>query len=107
MNGLKNLGGKINGSVEKRIYNNLNVSFEGIDADTLVQFLSQRGIMCSTGSACDERNKKDKRVLKSIGVSEKGIKGAIRMVLNDKITDKDVKYILKEIEIALGELKIR
>ncbi len=100
------LGAKLNGSREKRIYNNVNVSFEGIEADTLVLFLSQKGIMCSTGSACDERNKDDKRVLRSIGVNEKGINSSIRLVLNEEITQKDVDYVVKEIGKAVKRLRI-
>ena len=52
---LKNIGGKINGSLIQRIYNIINVSFPGVDAGSLVQYLSSRGIYVSVGSACDSK----------------------------------------------------
>ncbi len=95
---LEKMGGKINGSRENRIYNNVHVSFSGLDAETAVIFLSRKGIMCSTGSACDSRKKIDKRALKAIGLDEKEIKGSLRFSLNEEITEKDIDYTVKEIK---------
>lgn len=95
ISGLEKLGGVINGGKEKRIYNNVNVSFSGKDAERIVLSLSQKGIMCSTGSACESRNKKETRVLKAIGLNREEIDGSIRFTINWETTMKDIDFVLK------------
>lgn len=88
---LENLGGKINGSKEERIYNNANVSFD-IDSDLLVQYLSDKGIYVSSGSACESKK-------------EMAENGGIRIVLNEETTDKDIRTIIRFVKTALRKLK--
>ncbi|MBX4212145.1 cysteine desulfurase [Candidatus Pacearchaeota archaeon] len=95
MEKLESIGGKINGSRSYRIYNNIHVSLP-LDAEKLVIYLSQKGIMCSTGSACESKN--DKRSLVSIGLNEKEIRGALRFTLNEDITKKDIDYVIRTID---------
>ena len=95
---LKKIGGKINGSIEKRMYNNVNISFRDVDAEQLVLYLSQKGVMCSTRSACLSKQQKENRVLKALGLNEEEIKGSLRLVLNEFITRRDIDYVVKEIE---------
>ncbi len=102
---LEKLDGRINGSKEKRIFNNVNVSFHGIDADSLVIFLSERGIMCSNGSACESKKQKESKVLKAIGLNEKEIRGSVRFSLNENISKKDIDYIIKETKEILNLLR--
>lgn len=103
---LEKIGGKINGSKDKRIYNNISVSFSGIDGESLVAFLSHKGIYASAGSACDSKKQKESKVLKAIGLSEKEIKGSIRISLSESISKKDVDYVVSEIKKGVGKLKI-
>ncbi|MCX8158891.1 MAG: cysteine desulfurase [Candidatus Pacearchaeota archaeon] len=105
MFGLEKIGGKINGSKEKRIYNNINVSFSGIDSEMLVLFLSKERIMVSTGSACESKKKEENRVLKAIGLNEKEARGTIRIVLGKETSEKDIDYALKKIEDGVKRLK--
>lgn len=102
--GLENIGGKLNGSRGERLYNNINMSFD-VDADNLVVRLSEKGIMCSTGSACNEKND-NKRTLKALGLTENKINGAVRFVLSEETTKKDVYYVVKEISGALNILRV-
>lgn len=102
---LQRIGGKINGSMEKRLYNNANVSFSGIDAEMLVENLSQRGIMCSTRSACSSKSKKENKALKTLGLSEKEIKGTIRFVLSEKTEKEDIDYVIKTLKEYLSKKK--
>ncbi len=96
--GLKELGGKINGSKEKRTYNNVNVCFNGIDGERVVLALSLKGIMCSTGSACESKKKIEARVLKALGLSEKEILGSLRFSLGEDISNKEIDIVLKELK---------
>jgi cysteine desulfurase len=107
MLGLEKIGGKINGAREKRLVSNVNVSFPGVEGDTLVMFLSERGIMCSTGSACSEKKKKESRILRALGLKENEIKGSVRFSLSENISEKDIDVVLKEIENAIKTISIR
>ncbi|MDP1696054.1 MAG: cysteine desulfurase family protein [archaeon] len=97
---LEEIGGKINGSREKRIAGNVHVSFLGLDADEAVIKLSQKGIMCSTGSACESKRKNNKKVLKAIGLNEKEIAGSLRFSFGENIRRKEVDFVINE----LGEI---
>lgn len=105
IDGLEKIGGKINGDRVKRLYNNVNVSFEGVEGDSVVMFLSSKGIMCSSGSACSAKLGKESRVLKAIGLGKGEIKGALRFSLNEDVDEKDIDYVIKEVEKTVRKLK--
>ncbi|MBS3089322.1 cysteine desulfurase [Candidatus Pacearchaeota archaeon] len=91
---LENMNGKINGSRENRLFNNVNVSFPGLKAENLLIVLSERGVMCSTRSACSEKGKKYNRILSAIGLDEKDINGTLRFSLSEYTKRKDIDYTL-------------
>jgi cysteine desulfurase len=99
INGLKKLGGKINGSIVDRIHNNINVTFPGMEGEDLVIKLSLKGIMCSTGSACENFKERDSRVLKAIGLTESEIEGSLRFSLSKDVSKKDVDFVLDELKV--------
>ncbi len=103
---LEKIDGKINGSVERRLYNNINVSFSGVDGENLTAFLSHKGIYVSAGSACDSKKQRESKVLRAIGLNEKERKGSIRISLNDKISKNDVEHVVKVIKICAEKLRI-
>lgn len=103
---LQEVGGKINGSLQDRIYNNIHVSFPLVDGGVLVQYLSKKGIFVSAGSACDSRKEKDIESLRALGLTELESKGSIRITLNEDITEKDVDFAAKEIAKAVKKLRI-
>jgi cysteine desulfurase len=100
---IEKIGGKINGSLDRRTAGNVHVSFSGLDADDAVIKLSQKGIMCSTGSACESKSKIEKRVLKAIGLNEKEIAGSLRFSFGENITKKDVDYVIEELRKVLKQ----
>jgi len=93
---LEEIGGKINGSMEKRLYNNINVILP-IDSESLVSYLSERGIMCSTRSACSEKQGEN-RALKALGLTKKEIKGSFRLSLSEFNNTKEVDKTIGEIK---------
>jgi cysteine desulfurase len=103
---LQRIGGKINGSMQDRIYNNIHVSFTLVDSEVLVQWLSKKGIYVSAGSACDSKKGKEDESLKAIGLTQIESKGSIRITINEDIDEKDVKFIVKEIDKAVKKLKV-
>jgi len=106
MDQLIKLGGKINGSLQNRIYNNVHVSFPLVDSSVLVQYLSNKGIYVSSGSACESKKEKEELALKALGLNNLETKSSIRITLNEEITEKDISNVVKEIQKAINKLKI-
>ena len=98
INELEKIGGRINGSKEKRLPNNINVYFTGADAEMLVIALSQRGIMCSTRGAYTSKKHSEHKVLHALGLSEKEADGTIRLSLSPKTTKNEIDAFLKELK---------
>jgi len=101
---LKISGTKINGSRENRIYNNIDVSFYGIEGESLMLMLDSEGICVSTGSACASTKLKESYVLKAIGVEELYIHGSLRLTL-DEITEKEADFVVKKIREKVEKLR--
>ena len=88
---LKIDGVRINGSLDKRVYNNINVSFYGIEGESLMLMLDRDGVCVSTGSACASSKLEESYVLKAIGVEDLYIHGSIRMSLGaDVVGNEDL-----------------
>ncbi|MFA4960148.1 MAG: cysteine desulfurase family protein [Candidatus Pacearchaeota archaeon] len=101
---LKIPGSKINGSKEKRIYNNINISFYGIEGEGLMLNLEQDGIFVSTGSACASNKLEESHVLRSIKVDEMYIHGSIRITL-DEISEGECNFVSEKIREAVSKLR--
>ena len=84
----------INGSLEKRTPNNLNVGFKGVEGEAILMDLSSKGICVSTGSACGSANLKASHVLYGIGVSGYFIHSNIRFSLGKYNTIEEVNYVV-------------
>ena len=88
--GLSELKGlHINGDIDHRIAGNLNISFEGVDGESLM--LALKEIAVSSGSACASASLDPSYVLKGIGVSDDLAHSSIRISLGRFTTEEDVK----------------
>lgn len=95
----------LNGSMGNRVCNNINISFEGIDGESLVLQLDTRGIQCSTGSACNSQNIEPSHVLKAIGLSNDLARSSIRITIGDDITDEEINYLIKNVKECVEQLR--
>jgi cysteine desulfurase len=103
---LEEIGGKIIGTRgEERVFNNVNVTFSGVDNVTLVTFLSEKGIYVSAGSACGGKKEKEDSILKALGLSELEKNGVIRISFNFDFREKDIGVVVEEIKRAVEVLK--
>ena len=93
-----------NGSRKLRVSGNSNFSFKGIDSQSLLLKLDEKGICVSSGSACSEGNAKPSHVLKAIGLSKKKKKSAIRVTLGEENTKEDIDYLVESIIESIEEL---
>ena len=85
---------QVNGDMDNRICSNLNVTFDGINAEELMVFLDMSGICASSGSACNSNSGKLSHVLESIGQKN----SSIRFTLSEKNTIYEmdrIVYVLK------------
>ncbi|AUM96377.1 TPA: cysteine desulfurase NifS [Clostridium botulinum] len=88
---------KLNGprDMSKRLPNNVNISFIGIEGETLLLDLDMNGIFGSTGSACASASLDPSHVLLSIGLPHEVAHGSLRLSLGDKNTEEDIDYVLE------------
>lgn len=81
---------KLNGDLNERLPNNINITIPGIEAETLLTELSKQGIYASAGSACATTRLQPSHVLKAIGLSDKEAFETIRLSLGKYTTEEDV-----------------
>ena len=100
---------KVNGDRIKRLPNNVNVSFQFVEGESLLLMLDNYGICASSGSACTSGSLDPSHVLLAIGLPHEIAHGSLRMTLSEETTMEDVDFVvdrLKEYKIAhrgLGE----
>jgi cysteine desulfurase len=85
---------QVNGCQEDCVPNNLNISFDGIESDVLVQRLDERGIAVSSGSACSNSTWEPSHVLMAMGVPIRRAVGSIRFSLGEETTAADIDAVL-------------
>jgi len=97
-------GAKINGSLKNRVYNNINVSFYGVEGESLMLMLDSEDIYVSTGSACASTKLKESYVLKALVVEELYIHGSLRLTLGE-ITEEDADFVVEKIKEKVEKLR--
>lgn len=93
----------INGSLKKRLPNNVHITISGQDNERLIMELDERGIQCAAGSACSASSEEPSHVLKAIGLTEKEAQSSLRFTMGRETTEAEVKTTVKELaEIVNG-----
>jgi cysteine desulfurase len=87
----------VNGSLERRAANNLNVCIPGAEGEILLLLLDQAGIACSSGSACASGALDPSHVLLAIGVGRELAKGSLRFTLGRPSVSEDVDAVLEHL----------
>ena len=104
--GLKNIEhSALNGDATKRLPGNVNLCFEGIEGESLLLLLDDKGIMASSGSACTSGSLDPSHVLLAIGRVHDVAHGSLRLSINEETTDEDVEYIIKSVEEVVTYLR--
>lgn len=85
---------KLNGSIEQRLPNNVNVSFPNADARVMLDLLDDAGIAASAGSACNEETLEPSHVLLAMDVPLSLAVGTLRITLSPATTDADIERLL-------------
>lgn len=96
---------KLNGHKKERVYNTCNLSFEGLDGETLLVNMDLKGLYVSTGSACTAGSIDPSHVLLAMGLPEELSRAAIRFSLGRFTTDTEVDYALEEVPKIVTHLR--
>lgn len=97
--------GELNGSIENRLPGNVNFCFEGIEGESLLLLLDDRGICASSGSACTSGSLDPSHVLLAIGRPHEVAHGSLRLSLGDDVTEEQVDYIIQSVTEAVAYLR--
>ena len=87
----------------RRLPGNLNVSFEGIDGESLL--LSTRHLAASSGSACTSEHPEPSHVLRRLGLTDEAARGSVRFGLGRGNTEAQVEYVVEAIVDAVRRLR--
>ncbi len=95
----------LNGDASSRLPGNVNYCFEGIEGESLLLLLDDKGIMASSGSACTSGSLDPSHVLLAIGRVHDVAHGSLRLSINEDTTDEDVEYIIKSVKEVVEYLR--
>lgn len=96
---------KVNGSIEHRLPNNVNVSFEFIEGESMLLNLDLRGVAASSGSACTSGSLDPSHVLLAMGLTHEIAHGSLRLTLGRDNTEADVDFVLQEMPVIVKRLR--
>ena len=83
----------------------VNFSFEGIEGETLLLLLDEKGICASSGSACASGSLDPSHVLLAMGRPHEIAAGSLRLSLSEENTDEEVEYIIGAVREAVEYLR--
>ncbi|HHY08770.1 MAG TPA: cysteine desulfurase NifS [Corynebacteriales bacterium] len=96
---------KLNGHYEKRLPNNINLSFEFIEGESILLLLNELGYMCSSGSACTSGSLDPSHVLMAIGLPHEIAHGSLRITLGRENTDSDIDRMISDLPGVIEKLR--
>jgi len=96
---------KLNGHTEKRIFNNIHLTFLGVNGEDLIIKLDEHSIAASTGSACSVHTQKASHVLKAMGFNHEQITGSLRISFGYMNTMDEVEQAVEVLKKDVAELR--
>lgn len=95
----------LNGDRQKRLPGNVNICFEGIEGESLLLYLDDKGIMASSGSACTSGSLDPSHVLLAIGRPHEIAHGSLRISLSEYNTEEEADYIIEKVVEVVDKLR--
>ncbi len=95
----------LNGDAARRLPGNVNFCFEGIEGESLLLLLDDRGISASSGSACTSGSLDPSHVLLAIGRVHDVAHGSLRLTPSPDITDDEIDYVIKSVTEVVAYLR--
>ncbi len=95
----------LNGSREKRLADNANFCFRGVEGESIVLHLDAKGIAASTGSACSSSKLEPSHVLLALGLKPEDAHGSLRLTMGIYTKKSDVDYVIKILPPIIENLR--
>ena len=95
----------LNGHPIQRLPNNVNFWFKGLEGESLLIRLNEKGISASTQSACSSHELKPSYILTAIGLTPEQSHGSLRLTLGKDNTERDINYVIKELKRIINSLR--
>jgi cysteine desulfurase len=95
----------VNGARDARVPNTTNISFGGVEAESLLIALDLEGVAVSTGSACSSGTLEPSHVLRAMGFPVHRTQNSIRLSLGAGNTDEQVDYVVAKLPAIVGKLR--
>lgn len=96
---------KLNGDRKNRLPGNVNMSFEGIEGESLLLLLDEKGICASSGSACTSGSLDPSHVLLALGLPHEVAHGSLRLSLSEYNTREEIETIIAEVPKVVNYLR--
>ena len=96
---------KINSDLERGLAGTLNMCFEGIEGESLLLLLDDRGISASSGSACTSGSLDPSHVLLALGLPHEVAHGSLRISLSEYNTEEEADHIIKQVPEVVEYLR--
>lgn len=96
---------RLNGHRIKRLPNNINVSFQFVEGESILIMLDMAGICASAGSACMTGSVEPSHVLTAIGLPQEIIRGSVRFTLGYENTKKEIDFVVDKLKEIVGRLR--
>ena len=97
--------GAVNGDLEHRLPGNVSFCFEGIEGESLLLLLDDKGVCASSGSACTSGSLDPSHVLLAIGRPHEVAHGSLRLSLDKDTTEEDVDAIIAAVKEVVEQLR--
>jgi cysteine desulfurase len=96
---------RLNGHPEKRLCNNINITFKFIEGESMLMLLDRAGIAVSTGSACSSRALEPSHVLTAIGLPPEDAHGSLRISISKYTSVEDLDYTIENLKKIVERLR--
>lgn len=96
---------RLNGGMTNRLCGNVNISFLGVEGESLLLLLDANGICASSGSACTSGSLDPSHVLLALGLPHEVAHGSMRLSISDETTDEDIDYILETVQKTVERIR--
>lgn len=96
---------KLNGDRDKRLPGTVNFCFEGIEGESLLLMLDDKGIQASSGSACTSGSLDPSHVLLALGLPHEVAHGSLRLSISEYNTPEEIEYIIEEVPKVVDFLR--
>ena len=95
----------LNGDAEQRLPGNVSFCFEGIEGESLLLLLDDKGVCASSGSACTSGSLDPSHVLLAIGRPHEIAHGSLRLTLSEENTEEEIDYTVRAVREAVDLLR--